>query len=126
MNSQQNWYKTFFDGLALEVWNKVMTPEYTNSEIQFIKELIKDATVNNILDVPCGNGRHSIALAKEGFSVTSIDIAEEYVSSLKNVIDKEQLTVTVIQADILEYELTGRFDLAICLGNSFNYFNYYI
>ncbi len=125
MNSQQNWYKTFFNGLALEVWTKVMTPEYTNAEIQFIKELINNTTVSNILDVPCGNGRHSIALAKEGFSVTSIDIAEEYICSLRNVIDKEQLPVTAIQADILEYELSGEFDLAICMGNSFSYFSYY-
>src|SRR3954447_13119049 len=125
MNSQQNWYKTFFDGLALEVWTKVMTPEYTNTEIQFIKALINNTTISNILDVPCGNGRHSIALAKEGFSVTSIDIAEEYICSLRKVIDKEQLPVTAIQADILEYELTGEFDFAICLGNSFSYFSYY-
>src|SRR4051794_1469184 len=125
MNSQQNWYKTFFDGLALEVWTKVMTPEYTNTEIQFIKALLNNTSVRNILDVPCGNGRHSIALAKEGFSVTSIDIAEEYICSLRKVIDKEQLPVTAIQADILEYELTGEFDFAICLGNSFSYFSYY-
>src|SRR3954470_21155562 len=124
MNSQQNWYKTFFNGLALDVWTKVMTPDYTNTEVQFIKEFIHSAN-GNILDIPCGNGRHSIALAKEGFSVTSIDIAEEYISSLQDVIDKEGLSVTPFQADILEYELSGEFDLAICLGNSFSYFSYY-
>ena len=124
MNSQQNWYKTFFNGLALEVWTKVMTPDYTNTEVQFIKEFIRNAN-GNILDIPCGNGRHSIALAKEGYTVTSIDIAEEYISSLREVIDKENLPIIPIQADILEYELSGEFDLAICLGNSFSYFNYY-
>ena len=126
MNSQENWYKTFFNGLALEVWTKAMTPEYTNTEIRFIKELINSTTISNILDVPCGNGRHSIALAKEGFTVTSIDISEEYINDLRDVIDKKLLPVTAIQADILEYELSGEFDFAICLGNSFNFFSYYL
>jgi len=126
MNSQQNWYKTFFNGLALEVWTTVITPEYTNAEVQFIKELIYNSTGSNILDVPCGNGRHSIALAKEGYPVTSIDIAEEYICNLRDITAKELLPITPIQADILEYELTGEFDLALCLGNSFSYFNYYL
>lgn len=125
MNSQQNWYKIFFNGLALEVWTKVITPEYTNAEVQFIKELINYPT-GNILDVPCGNGRHSIALAKEGYSVTSIDIAEEYICNLRDITAKESLPITPIQADILKYELTGEFDLALCLGNSFSYFSYYL
>ena len=124
MNSQQNWYKTFFNGLALEVWTKVMTPEYTNTEVQFIKGFI-NSNNGNVLDIPCGNGRHSIALAKEGYTVTSIDIAEEYICNLRDVIVKEKLPVTAIQADVLEYELSGEFDLAICLGNSFSYFPYY-
>jgi SAM-dependent methyltransferase len=124
MNSQQNWYKTFFNGLALEVWTKVMTPEYTNAEIQLIKTFVDRTSGANILDIPCGNGRHSIALAQEGYCVTSIDIAEEYISALRNVTDEMKLPVTAICADILEYELSGEFDLALCLGNSFNYFDY--
>src|SRR3954469_18306853 len=125
MNSQENWYTTFFNGLALEVWTKVMPPEYTNAEVQFIKEFIKSAN-GNILDIPCGNGRHSIALAKEGFTVTSIDIAKEYINCLRDIIDKDKLPITAIRADIIQYELRGEFELAICLGNSFSYFTYYV
>ena len=125
MNSQKNWYKTFFNGLALEMWTRVMTPEYTNAELKFIRELINLPNGGNILDVPCGSGRHSIALAKEGFRVTGIDIAEEYIDSLRGVIDTIKLPITAVHADILEYELNGEFDLALCLGNSFSYFSYY-
>ncbi len=72
MNSQTNWYKTFFTGLALDFWAKAMKPEYTNAEIKFIKEVVNIPAGAEILDVPCGFGRHTIALAKEGFNVTAL------------------------------------------------------
>jgi hypothetical protein len=31
-------------------------------------------------------------------------------------------TVDFIEADILQHGLTGEFDLAVCMGNSFGYF----
>lgn len=124
MNSQNNWYKTFFNGLALQFWAKAMTPEYTNAEIKFIKEMVSLAEGETILDVPCGYGRHTIPLAKEGFNVTGIDIAEEYINTLNEAISKFKLPVTAIHADILEYELNGNYDVALCLGNSFSYFDY--
>ncbi len=78
----------------------------------------------NILDVPCGYGRHSIAFAKQGYKVTGIDIAEPYIRELNDLAKKQQLPLTAVHADILEYDLKGEFDLAICLGNSFSYFSY--
>jgi SAM-dependent methyltransferase len=124
MNSQNNWYKTFFNGLALDFWAKAMTPEYTNAEIKFIKEMVSLAEGDTIIDVPCGFGRHTIALAKEGFNVTGIDIAEDYIHTLNEAISEFKLQVTTIHADILEYELRGDYDVALCLGNSFSYFTY--
>jgi len=124
MNSQNNWYKTFFNGLALQFWAKAMTPEYTDAEIKFIKEIVSLAEGDTILDVPCGYGRHTIVLAKEGFNVTGIDIAEEYIHTLNEAISEFKLPVTAIHADILEYELNSNYDVALCLGNSFSYFDH--
>jgi len=125
MDSQTNWYKTFFNGLFLELWTKAMSEDYTAAEVKFIKEITALPPKSNILDVPCGYGRHSIAFAQEGFTITSIDIAEAYIQDLKEVVQKQKLPITAVQADILDYELRGDFDLALCLGNSFSYFSYY-
>jgi SAM-dependent methyltransferase len=124
IDSQTNWYKTFFNGLFLELWTNAIPEEYTTAEIKFIKEVAALHQQSNILDVPCGNGRHSIAFAKQGYPVTSIDIAEAYIRDLQETAQKQNLPITAVQADILEYELEGEFDLAICLGNSFSYFKY--
>lgn len=124
MNSQTNWYKTFFSGLALEFWAKAMKPEYTDAEIKFIKEIVSVPASGKILDAPCGYGRHSIAFAQEGFNVTGIDIAEEYVETLNATANEMQLPVTAINGNIIEDDLGNGYDLAVCLGNSFSYFDY--
>ena len=124
MNSQTNWYKSFFTGLALDFWAKAMKPEYTEAEIKFIRDIVNIPAGGNILDAPCGYGRHSIALAKEGFHVTGIDIAEEYIKTLNKAIDETKLPVRAIHGNVLEYDFGEGYDLAVCLGNSFSYFTY--
>jgi cyclopropane fatty-acyl-phospholipid synthase-like methyltransferase len=122
MSNQENWYKNFFHGIALDLWTQAVSEEYTTAEVKFITEtaaLKNDAT---ILDVPCGFGRHSLALAKQGFSVTGIDIAPAYVQLINERKKQLGLALTIIEADILAYDLSGQFDLAICMGNSFGYF----
>jgi SAM-dependent methyltransferase len=125
MNAQINWYKTFFNGLFLKLWANAIPEDYTAVEVRFIKDVTSLPPKSNILDVPCGYGRHSIAFAQEGYSVTSIDIADTYIQQLQVVAQNQKLPIRAVQADILEYELKGDFDLALCLGNSFSYFSYY-
>ena len=125
MNDHTNWYKTFFNGLFLELWANAISEDYTAAEVKFIKDVAVTSEKSKILDVPCGYGRHSIAFAQEGFSITSIDIAETYIQDLQEAAQKQGLPITAVQADILDYELRGEFDLALCLGNSFSYFSYY-
>ncbi len=70
-----NWCETFFDGLALELWRAAVTPETTRQEAAFILAQLKPAPGARLLDVPCGNGRHSIEIAKLGYHVTGLDIS---------------------------------------------------
>lgn len=71
MINHNNWYQYFFDGLALDLWDKVTTQEYTMKEINFLKTIISLPEGARILDMPCGSGRHSIALAKMNYQLTS-------------------------------------------------------
>ena len=45
----------------------------TEAEVAFLMEELSLAKGASILDVGCGTGRHSVALAREGFAVTGID-----------------------------------------------------
>lgn len=122
MNNHENWYKTFFNGLAVELWHYIPTPAFTQSEVDFIKEISGIKANGKILDVPCGSGRHTLALAAQGFHLTGVDISPENICMLRAAAGT--LPISAVCADIMEYTIEDAHDAAICMGNSFSYFPY--
>lgn len=123
-NIPDNWYENFFSGINCEMWEKAATQEWTDAEVIFVKDVLNVVPGSSILDMPCGTGRHSIALAKQGFRLTSVDISTEFINGLKKKVDEQQLPVEIIHGNILSVEFKESFDGAICLGNSFGYFDF--
>jgi cyclopropane fatty-acyl-phospholipid synthase-like methyltransferase len=123
-NIPDNWYESFFYGINCEMWEKAATQEWTDTEVLFIKDVLSVEPGSFILDMPCGTGRHSIGLAKQGFHLTSVDISAEFLDGLKKKVDEQQLSIEVIHGNILSLELKGSFGGAFCLGNSFGYFDF--
>ncbi|MCP4808642.1 MAG: class I SAM-dependent methyltransferase [Proteobacteria bacterium] len=72
------------------------------------------------LDMPCGVGRHSIALARRGFEVTGLDRTARYLEVARS--RAEDQDVTFVQGDMRE-GTGGGFDLAVNLYSSFGYFD---
>ncbi len=66
------------------------------------------------LDIACGDGRHSLALARRGHTVTAIDFARAGLLALRRSAAAEKLSIEAIQADLETYPLPAdTFDLAI-------------
>lgn len=118
------WYVDFFSGLNCEMWEKAATTEWTQQEVDFLIDTLTIKPGDHILDVPCGFGRHTLELAKRGFTMTGIDISADYIQKLNEQVEAEHLPVQVIQGDILTTKLERFFDGAYCLGNSFGYVDY--
>lgn len=118
-----NWYEDFFHGLTCEIWEKAIPDEVTKQEVDFLLSELNVQKGQHILDLPCGFGRHAIELANSGLKVTAIDISETFMEVLISKIRAEKLNITAIHGDILTTEIKGKFSGAVCLGNSFGYFN---
>jgi SAM-dependent methyltransferase len=58
-----DWYADFFTELPNEFWRRAVSPEATAAEIDFIEARLGLKPGSRILDVPCGSGRHTLALA---------------------------------------------------------------
>jgi len=75
-----------------------------------------------LLDVACGTGGYSLALARQGYAVTAVDLDSRMIEELKAKIDSENLEdkIHALQGDMLELgqKLDRKFDLAFCIGNS--------
>ncbi|MDO6431665.1 methyltransferase domain-containing protein [Flavitalea sp. BT771] len=123
-NIADNWYENFFEGINCEMWEKAATIDMTLPEVNFLLEIFGLPAVGHLLDLPCGNGRHSVELAKQGFQMTAFDISETFIRSLQQKLEDQKLSIRVIHGNILTHSLTGSFDGAFCLGNSFGYFPY--
>ena len=126
MNSTvpDNWYETFFTGINCEMWERAIPEEWSAKEAAFLIEVMGVERGSDILDIPSGFGRLAIPLAKNGYNLTCVDISERFLASLSKTVKSEKLPVRIIQGNILSLEIIGSFDGAICMGNSFGYFEY--
>lgn len=121
---KDNWYEEFFQGLNCELWEKAVSHEFTKEEVNFLIDELNVQPGQHILDIPCGFGRHAIEFAQRGYKVTGIDISMTFIDNLTAKVKAEKLTITPIKTDILKMQLSEQFSGAICMGNSFGYFNF--
>jgi 2-polyprenyl-3-methyl-5-hydroxy-6-metoxy-1,4-benzoquinol methylase len=119
-----NWYEDFFQGINCEMLEKAYLPDWTKQEVEFLINELNVKQGQHILDIPCGFGRHSIELEKRGLYVTGIDISHTFIKGLTDKIKSGNLNIEAIQADILSIQLNKKFSGAICMGNSFGYFDF--
>jgi cyclopropane fatty-acyl-phospholipid synthase-like methyltransferase len=115
-----NWFETFFEGLALDVWRGAVTPEQTTREADFLIRTLELRAGMSALDVPCGNGRHAVELARRGVRTTGVDISAGFLAEARASAPE----VEWIQGDMRNLPWSGRFDAAYCWGNSFGYFDH--
>lgn len=85
-------------------WDKELSPIWLepSEESYFVAQQWKDKNVVNILDFGCGLGRHSIYFAKQGFNVSAFDLSEEATAHLKLWAKKENLSIDITNADMIE------------------------
>ena len=114
---------TFFDGHYKEIWRSLIPDELTVKEIDFMLPYFNLQPGSKVLDLMCGYGRHAIALSKKGMIVTAVDNLGDYIAEISETAKKEQLPLKVIKDNVIDYTIDDVFDLALCMGNSLNFFN---
>jgi SAM-dependent methyltransferase len=123
LSSSTNINNTFFEGSYKHAWKQIIPPGLTEAEVDFIQEIAALKTSGKVLDIMAGYGRHSLELARRGIEVTAIDNLQDYIDEIKSKASKESLQVNAVQADVLHVQLDEIYDAAICMGNSFAFFD---
>ena len=107
-------WEAFFDEQAATYAGNEFA-QFTEKEVAFLLELLKLRAGSTILDVGCGNGRHSIELAKRGFKVTGVDFSRAMLEEARKSAAQANVSVTWIHANARDFESDILFDAAICL-----------
>jgi 2-polyprenyl-3-methyl-5-hydroxy-6-metoxy-1,4-benzoquinol methylase len=110
----KQWYEELFENFANGYDNEPFT-KGTSGEVDFIENEIDFNKNSRILDVGCGTGRHSIELAKRGYSVTGIDLSQSLLSKAGKIAEENKLKIDFIRKDARDFNFNESFDLAILI-----------
>ena len=113
---------SFFDGHYKEIWKTIFPEKTTLFEVDFLSTLIQHKK-HWILDLMCGNGRHSLELAKRGYSVTAIDNLDYYIEEINSKAVSLGVQIDTRTQSALEMKLEREYNLALIMGNSFQFFD---
>lgn len=87
----------------------------TEQEVDFLLEVMHLQPGQTVLDVGCGPGRHSLALARRGIRVTGIDITPRFIELAKEKATQENLPASFFVQDARALSFDNQFDGVICL-----------
>jgi len=120
-----DWWKTIFNSIYLMTDSDVIEDRnITGQEVDLFSEILKLSPEDSILDLCCGQGRHSLELARRGFKyIEGIDRSHYLIQKAKGRAKKEGLDVKFKEGDARKLPYPpDNFDVVMILGNSFGYF----
>lgn len=80
-------------------------------------------STGSLLDLCCGPGRFSIAMARRGLHVTGVDRTAALLDTARNLAGINGLNVDWVLSDMREFVRPGSYDLALSMFTSFGYFD---
>ena len=110
-------------------WNKLYPFLFTDSRLEAadseVDSVLQLAGLEDgdVLDLACGPGRHSVALAKQGFRVTGVDLSAFLLGKARERARAHDVDIEWVQEDMRRFVRPETFDLAISLFSSFGYFD---
>lgn len=94
-------------------------PRHTRREIDFLQRCGVLAPGQRILDLACGGGRHSLAMAQNGADVVGIDIGPAAIASARRRAARAGLSVTFEKGDVRQLTYEAEFDAVTFLFGCF-------
>ena len=119
MNLNQDWFRQWFNSPYYSTLYKNHDIREASIFLDHLLEHLKIKPNSRLLDLPCGEGRHSIYLNELGFEVTGADLNEKCIQKAKQF---ERSGLKFLIHDMREPIKESSFKLILNLFTSFGYF----
>jgi SAM-dependent methyltransferase len=116
------WFKDWFDTDEYLYVYRNRNEEDAKKLVELIINNVELKPHDNILDLACGTGRHSILFAEKGYNVTAVDLSKNLLSIAQKTARESHVKVNFIRSDLRQFSICTRFSLVINLFTSFGYF----
>ena len=103
-------------------YEQSLTAERTEREADAIWKLVALTPGSTVLDLGCGHGRISNALAERGARVTGLDASAYFLDMARRDAAARSPGVNFIQGDMRCLEWTNAFDVVLIWFTTFGYF----
>jgi len=120
-----DWWRRIFNSLYLKTDADVVDDyNITKKEVALFSKISNLSPRDKILDLCCGQGRHSLEWARRGIqNVEGLDRSHYLIQKAKAQARKEGLNVKFREGDARKLPYPpDTFDVIVILGNSFGYF----
>lgn len=133
------WYEEVFDESYLATYDALLTPEFSAQQVDAIERLLQLSPPADVLDMPCGQGRHAIELARRGYQVTGVDLSGYLLGVARQRAEQAGVAVhgpfgpqaeplvsqagslELVRCDMREFVRPEAYDVAIHMFSSFGY-----
>ena len=126
MKEADTWYKSWFN---TQDYLDLYKHRDTNDARKIVTLILRHITLrkeSRILDLACGNGRHSILFARRGFFVHGIDLSRFLIDQantrLKDEYQAQSRRLKFEIKDMRDIGHKNEFDLVVNIFTSFGYF----
>jgi SAM-dependent methyltransferase len=111
---RRDWFNPVAEFLGAAYLRNAFT-KGTEQEVEYLIGALGLESGQRVLDVGCGPGRHSLALARRGFEVVGVDLSPDFVALARDHAAAECLTAQFEEADVRTLAYDAEFDAALCL-----------
>ena len=121
-----NWWRKIFNSFYLKTDGDVIEDyNITSKEIDVFSKLLNLQNNQSVLDLCCGQGRHSLELARRGFiNIEGLDRSRFLIQKARKRAKEEGLSIKFREGDARKIPYPpDNFDIVMILGNSFGYFD---
>jgi SAM-dependent methyltransferase len=115
------WYVDFFGTDYLDIYRHIFTAERSAQEVAFAERVLELEPGACVLDLCCGQGRHSVPFAQHGYRVIALDLSPAYLELAQQAAHSHGVKLETVSADMRRIPFEGRFDAVVNMYSSFGY-----